>query len=71
LYFAIRTMDAEGSSALLEEATAAHLAYFARHRPRIFVAGSLLGNEREAIGTLYIIEADSLLGAIQFVEDGP
>jgi uncharacterized protein YciI len=71
MYFVIRTILAAGALPLREITLPAHQAYLARNRMKILAVGPLLGNRAATIGSMCVIEVDSLLAAIQFVEDDP
>jgi uncharacterized protein YciI len=49
----------------------AHQAYLVRNGNKILATGPLIGNKAAIIGSMCVIEVDSLLAAIQFVEDDP
>jgi uncharacterized protein YciI len=71
MYFVIRTVVAAGTQSLRDITMPAHQAYLAHHRLKILALGPLLGNKAATIGSMCVIEVDSLLAAIQFVEDDP
>jgi uncharacterized protein YciI len=71
MYFVIRTVQAAGMLSIGNNTLPAHQAFLVRNRLKILAVGPLLGNKAATIGSMCVIEVDSLLAAIQFVEDDP
>jgi uncharacterized protein YciI len=71
MYFVIRTILAVGAVPLTQIQMSAHRDYLARNEVIILAAGPLMGNSATTIGSMCVIQVDTLIAAIQFVETDP
>lgn len=62
---AVRTVGASSATML------AHSAYLQRHADQILAAGPTVRGDGTPLGSVCILEADSLLAAVQFIEEDP
>ena len=69
--FVISTIHAVGIAASREAVMSDHRDYLTQNAQSVVLNGTLVGNNQMAIGTLTIIRADSLLAAVEFVENDP
>lgn len=63
----LATRTAEGDNATM----LAHSAYLQQHADRILAAGPTVRGDGTRLGSICLFEADTLLAAVQFVEDDP
>lgn len=71
MFFVITTLVENKALDMNAAAADAHDAYLNDHASRLLVAGSLVHGDGASIGSLYILEADNLSSAAQFVEADP
>ena len=71
MLFAINTLDKPASFALRAATRETHLAYLDGFLPQIVLAGPLLNADGQSIGSLIIIEAESLAAAEAIAAQDP
>lgn len=71
MFFVITALIDKNALDIYAAATPAHNDYLESYRSQLLIAGFLVGDHEAPIGSLCILEADSLLSAAQFVEADP
>jgi hypothetical protein len=70
-YFAIHCIDKPESRELRQETRGAHLSHIDTIRDRVLVAGPLLDDAGQPIGSLLIIDFDDRRAAMHFAANDP
>ena len=73
MYFVVRCLDKPGAAPIRAENIDRHRAYLAEHGKNVFVGGAIVTESDEAnmIGSLMLVEADSLEQVRAFANNDP
>jgi len=69
--FAVIAIDGEGGTTLRAQLRAHHLAYIERNKHRVALAGPFLDDQRQPVGSLYLLAVDSEEQARSFIASDP